>query len=866
MAEKSMVAKLILDASTYKQGIDLAKQATLSINKELELWKTQNRAVAGSAQTLAKELEAQKAQQSMLSAQIDITKKKLQEVSDVKGIDSRESATLKNKLLDLQIAQAKLSQEIEKASGPLRNYEKDMQKLDQQMQINAKEMQLWTLHNNVGQNSLRMLSKEAKENAVTQKILTSEISMTKAKLVEVTAAEGADSAAAMKLKNDLLNLQIQQAKLNKEIGGGLTPLQNFKNNIKVASDELQKAGEKMMSVGRGMSTYITAPVLAAGAAIMKMALSAGEYGDNLDVLSIKTGMSLKQLQEWRYASTQVDYDFNTLQTTISQFTNKIRGATDGTGDTAKAFKVLQMTMDDGKGGIKSINDLFMESIDKLSRIDNITIKNTLSSALFGRSFAEILPLLNAGTNELKMLFEEANKGGYVLGDQMVENLDKLMHRWDALKLRFQIVGAEIGGKFLPIIEYELIPFIENKLIPGIEKFALYIGELVKKFMELDPKVQQNILLFGGLAIALGPALTALGGITTALGGIIGLLGKIPGVAAVAAASLKWAVPGLIAGGIYAGAEAIANSKQYKDAMVERLEKNEVIMLGQGRHISSGTPEYEKFKQDYYKQIGYNPAGTTPAENTKSDASKYLYKGSDYERAKQQYMDMAGYKSKIAQQTAQVEKEAAQVEKQAAIITKESQKQSDEYNKKVSELFKNLMGGSDDASKKIDKFKDSIKSLVDAMKSQTSAFANFAGLFDIFKREPISSERLMNRLKAQVKAMLEWRNSLAVLQKKGVGEEFLADLRAMGPSAVDSINALAKMTKEQLKQYTGLYSQKYTIAGSEASKLISANQTSQTKIEKQINMTINSIKFENDEDADKVAGIVIKKLRIAGYKI
>jgi hypothetical protein len=157
--DRTLVTKLILDASSYKKGVDLAKQATASINKELELWKTKNSATA---------------------------------------------------------------------------------------------------------NSLKGLSQQAKANADTQKVLASQIDITKKKLDEITKAKGAASKEAMTYKNKLTDLQIQQAKLNKEIGGGLTPLQNFKNGLKATGDQLKTIGTQITSVGKSMSMYITAPLVAAG--------------------------------------------------------------------------------------------------------------------------------------------------------------------------------------------------------------------------------------------------------------------------------------------------------------------------------------------------------------------------------------------------------------------------------------------------------------------------------------------------------------------------------------------------------------------------------------------------------------------------
>jgi len=195
-------------------------------------------------------------------------------------------------------------------------------------------------------------------------------------------------------------------------------------------------------------------------------------------------------------------------------------------------------------------------------------------------------------------------------------------------------------------------------------------------------------------------------------------------------------------------------------------------------------------------------------------------------------------------------------------TDEALKQTKEMEKYLKDLFKSLETGSTVGASKIDKLKDSVRGLVDAIKQQTSAFANFTGLFDIFERKNVSGTRLMNRLKAQVSAMKEWQSSLGALQKKGVSGQLLNELRGMGAGAVDQIKALGSMSSSQLKEYMGLYNQKYSIAGQESQKMMSGN----AKIDKQINLYITGNTIKSEDDVEKVTNNIVKRLRLAGVKV
>jgi tape measure domain-containing protein len=114
--DKTMLTKLVLDATSYKQGMEMAKQLTSQVNKEMELWKLQNKAVDGSVKTLNQQIKSYKSTQSIVNNEIAITRKKLEEVAAAQGTTSKATVTYQNKLLDLQIQQEKLNKAMEDAA------------------------------------------------------------------------------------------------------------------------------------------------------------------------------------------------------------------------------------------------------------------------------------------------------------------------------------------------------------------------------------------------------------------------------------------------------------------------------------------------------------------------------------------------------------------------------------------------------------------------------------------------------------------------------------------------------------------------------------------------------------------------------
>lgn len=178
-------------------------------------------------------------------------------------------------------------------------------------------------------------------------------------------------------------------------------------------------------------------------------------------------------------------------------------------------------------------------------------------------------------------------------------------------------------------------------------------------------------------------------------------------------------------------------------------------------------------------------------------------------------------------------------------------------------FSDITKTSESAKNGVDKLADSVQNLVESMRQQTESFRDALGMFDTFERKVVSPERLLNRMKAQVKAMSQWTSALTTLKKRGVNQSFLNELRAMGPQQVDYIRALAQMSDEQLAQYQQMYGQKYDIAQREAERMVMTQQKIDKYVEQEISINITGNKISNDDDVNKIAKEIVRKLKLKG---
>lgn len=168
-----------------------------------------------------------------------------------------------------------------------------------------------------------------------------------------------------------------------------------------------------------------------------------------------------------------------------------------------------------------------------------------------------------------------------------------------------------------------------------------------------------------------------------------------------------------------------------------------------------------------------------------------------------------------------------------------------------------------AKTSVDAVTAAFNKLGDSIASQIDKFANFTGLFDIFARKLSTPTSLLRRLGAQVKAMSQWQSALTVLQNRGVSGQLMENIRGMGPSAVDDVIAMSKMTDTQLSQYKNLFGDKYKIAANQA---VIGQGGDIGKYGQQVVLQISGNTIVGTGGMDQLVEKITKELKAKGVKL
>lgn len=173
---------------------------------------------------------------------------------------------------------------------------------------------------------LKLDPSNAKLLAQKQQLLQKEISETSEKL---NALKEADKQAKVQLENGELGQDKYDA-LQREIietENNLKSLQEEAKKVpsalsvsmKEAGDKIKEVGDKTTEVGKGLSTHVTAPIVAMGAASLK---AFNDVDAGMDIIVQKTGASGKALEEMQTSmknlATSIPTDFETAGAAIGE--------------------------------------------------------------------------------------------------------------------------------------------------------------------------------------------------------------------------------------------------------------------------------------------------------------------------------------------------------------------------------------------------------------------------------------------------------------------------------------------------------------------------------------------------------------------
>lgn len=223
------------------------------------------------------------------------------------------------------------------------------------------------------------------------------------------------------------------------------------NGMKSSMNAMGSLDTQSLALAGGFAA-VAAAIVKVEKAMISMTKESAAFADNIITLSMQTGQSTQQLQEFAYASELIDVSVDTLQGSLRKLTNNMQDTMNGTGNAKASFEALGVSVTNADGSMRSANDVFYETIDALGQVKNETERDAMSMDIFGRSAQDLNPLIIQGSKTLKEYADEAHNVGYVLDDEALSALGAVDDAYQRLQKTQEGVKNQLSAEFAPYLE------------------------------------------------------------------------------------------------------------------------------------------------------------------------------------------------------------------------------------------------------------------------------------------------------------------------------------------------------------------------------------------------------------------------------
>ena len=309
---------------------------------------------------------------------------------------------------------------------------------------------------------------------------------------KATETTGENSTQTLKWRQALANAEEQQAKLERAVEDNTKTLDKQGEATQENQKQMIGLGDTLDSVagklginlpesakgalngmeGLSVGTVAAMSAAAGGVAVLmkavselhQMTLEAAEWADGLLTRSAQTGIDAETLQGLDYASNFLDFDG--IDQSLVKLTASMDKAREGAEAQSAAFDMLGVSVLNTDGTLRSNWETFLDVIDSLGEIENATERDTVANDLFGKSYSELKPLIDAGTDALQEYMDTAKKNGIVLTESQIKILGEVDDAHQELQATIDATKNKLAVEFAPASKQAMETFARAVKLGG----------------------------------------------------------------------------------------------------------------------------------------------------------------------------------------------------------------------------------------------------------------------------------------------------------------------------------------------------------------------------------------------------------------
>lgn len=239
---------------------------------------------------------------------------------------------------------------------------------------------------------------------------------------------------------------------------------------------------KAAKIGAKAVAATATAIVGVSAALKKGISSTAEYGDKVDKMSQKIGISSDAYQKWDYVMQRAGTSIDSMKMGMKTLAKQAQSNSD-------AFQKLGISQEE----VKSLNqeELFEKTVRGLAGMEQGTERAALASQLLGRAGADMAPLLNEGTKEIDKQMKMAVDYGMVMPAAAVKASAAFEDSVTTMKMTATGLKNKLMGELLPAatkVTDGLALIFKGDYTEGADKVGEGVNGIADKVLKAIPQI------------------------------------------------------------------------------------------------------------------------------------------------------------------------------------------------------------------------------------------------------------------------------------------------------------------------------------------------------------------------------------------
>lgn len=232
----------------------------------------------------------------------------------------------------------------------------------------------------------------------------------------------------------------------------------------------------------GGATIVAGATAAVTGAVVKGTSDLASYGDNIDKMSQKMGMSAEAYQEWDAVMQHSGTSMEAMKSSMKTLANAAETGSD-------AFELLGISQE--QIATMSQEELFEATITALQNVEDETQRTYLAGKTLGKGATELGALLNTSAEDTQAMRDRVHELGGVMSDEAVKNAAAFQDNLQDMQTAISGVGRGLVSQLLPGMNQIMEGF--TGLILGEEGASEALSTGFESLFESIGSISENVV-------------------------------------------------------------------------------------------------------------------------------------------------------------------------------------------------------------------------------------------------------------------------------------------------------------------------------------------------------------------------------------